>query len=67
MYNGLTLPDIRHGPLDLTHVLQKKKELPDMNAVEMAKEGFYVVESVIRHCYCQGWRLLTLCERFGVE
>ena len=34
-------------------------ELPDMNAEEMAKEGFYLVKSVIRHRYRQGWRFLT--------
>ena len=32
-------------------------ELPDMNAEEMAKEGFYLVKSVLRHRYRQGWRL----------
>ena len=39
-------------------------ELPDMNAEEMAKEGFYLVKSVLRHRYCQGW-FLTLWEGFG--
>ena len=38
-----------------------------MNAEEMAKVGFYMVKSVIRHRYRQGWRLLTLWEGFGVE
>ena len=38
-----------------------------MNAEEMAKEGFYLVKSVIRHCYRQGWRFCTLWEGFGVE
>ena len=42
-------------------------ELPDMNAEEMANEGFYLVESVIRHCYRQGCRFLTLWKGFGVE
>ena len=42
-------------------------ELPDMNAEEMAKEGFYLVKSVLRHRYRQGWRFLTLWEGFGVE
>ena len=41
--------------------------LADMNAEEMAKEGFYLVKSVIRHRYLQGWRFLTLWEGFGVE
>ena len=38
-----------------------------MNAEEMAKEGFYLVKSVIRHRYRQGWRFLALWEGFGVE
>ena len=38
--------------------------LPDMNAEEMAKEGFYLVKYVLRHRYCQGWRFLTLWEGF---
>ena len=42
-------------------------ELPDMNAEEMAKEGFYLVKLVIRHRYRQGWRFLTLREGSGVE
>ena len=42
-------------------------ELPDMDAEEMAKEGFYLVKSVIGHRHRQGWRLLTLWQGFGVE
>ena len=42
-------------------------ELPDMNAEEMAKLGFYLVKSVIRQRYRPGWRFLTLWEWFGVE
>ena len=38
-----------------------------MNAEEMVKEGFYLVKSVIRHRYRQGWRFLTLWEGLGVE
>ena len=41
--------------------------LPDVNAEEMAKEGFYLVKSVIRHRCCQGCRFLTLWEGFGIE
>ena len=41
--------------------------LRNMNAEEMAKEGFYLVKSVIGHRYRQGWRLLTLWEGFAVE
>ena len=37
-----------------------------MNAEEMAKGGFYLVKSVIRHRYRQGWHFLTFWEGFGV-
>ena len=37
-----------------------------MNAKEMAKEGFHLVKSSIRHRYRQGWRFLTLWEGFAV-
>ena len=47
--------------------MEVEGELPDMNAEEMAKEGFYLVKSVIRHRYRQGWRFLTLPEGFGVK
>ena len=33
----------------------------------MTKEGFYLVELVIRHRYRQGWRFLSLWEGFVVE
>ena len=33
----------------------------------MAKEGFYLVKSVIRHHHRNGWRFLTLWEGFGFE
>ena len=46
--------------------MEVEGELPDMNAEEMAKEGFYLVKSVIRHFYRKGWRFLTLWEGFGV-
>ena len=42
-------------------------DLPDMNAEEAAKEGFYLVNLIIRHRYRQGWRSLTLWAGFGVE
>ena len=38
-----------------------------MNAEEMAKKGFYLVKSVLRHRYCQGWRFVTLWEGSGVK
>ena len=47
--------------------MEVEGELPDMNAEEMAKEGFYLVKSVLRHRYRKGWRFLTLWEGFGVE
>ena len=46
--------------------MEVEGELPDVNAEEMAKEGFYLVKSVIGHRYCQGWCFLTLWEGFGV-
>ena len=47
--------------------MEVEGELPDMNAEEMAKKGFYLVKSVLRHRYRKGWRLPTLWEGFGVE
>ena len=47
--------------------MEVEGELPNMNADEMAKKAFYLVKSVIRHVYCQGWQFLTLWEGFGVE
>ena len=38
-----------------------------MNAEEMAKVGFYLVKSVVRHRYRQGSHSLTLWEGLGVE
>ena len=46
--------------------MEVEGELPDMNAKEMAKEGFYVVKSVL-HRNRQGWRILTIWEGFGIE
>ena len=47
--------------------MEVEGELPDMNAEEMAKEGFYLVKSVIRHRYRQGCLFLILSEGLGVE
>ena len=47
--------------------MEVEGDLPDMNAEEMAKEGFYLVKSVLRHRYRQAWRFLTLWEGFGDE
>ena len=44
--------------------MEVEGELPDMNAEEMGKEDVYLVKSVIRHRYHQGWRFLTLWEGF---
>ena len=38
--------------------MEVEGELPDMNAEVMAKEGFYLVKSVLRHRYRQGWCFL---------
>ena len=47
--------------------MEVEGELSDMNAEEMAKEGFFLVKSVILHRYRQGWCFLTLWEGPGVE
>ena len=47
--------------------MEVEGELPNMNAEEMAKEGFYLVKSVLRHRYRQGLRYFTLWEGFGVK
>ena len=47
--------------------MEVEGEPPDMNAEEMAKEGFTLVKSVIQHRYHQGWHFHTLWEGFGVE
>ena len=64
------LYDEEIGALDLQGApspVEVEGELPDMNAEEMAKEGFYLVKSVIRHRYRRGWCFLTLWEGFAVE
>ena len=47
--------------------MQVEGDLPDRNAEEMTNEGFYMVKSVLRHSYRQGWRFLTRWEGFGVK
>ena len=64
------LNDEEIAALDLQGAASPMKvggDLPDLNAEGMAKEGFYLVRSVLRHHYRQGWRFLTLWEGFGVE
>ena len=64
------LNDEEIAALDLqgaTSPMEVEGELPDMKAEEMTKEGFYLVKSVLRHRYCQGWCFLTLWEMFGME
>ena len=66
----LELNDKEIAALDLQGAaspMEVEGDLPDMNAQEMAKEGFYLVKSVLRHRYRQGWRFLTPWEGFGVE
>ena len=47
--------------------IEVEGKLADMNAEDMAKEGFNLVKSVIRRHYRQGWYFLSLWEGFGVE
>ena len=44
-----------------------EETLPDRNTEETAKEGFYLVKPVLRHCYRQGSRFLTLWEGYGMD
>ena len=63
------LNDEEIAALDLQEAaspMEIEGELLDMNAEEMAKEGFYLVKSVLRHRHRQHWRFLTLWEGFGV-
>ena len=67
---GLELNDQKIAALDLqgaARLMEVEGERADMNTREMAKEGFYMVKSMLRHSYRQGWRLLTRLEGFGVE
>ena len=64
------LNDVEIAAVDLQGAaspMEVEGDLPDMNAEEMAKEGVYLVKSVLRNRYRQGWRFLTLWEGFGVE
>ena len=47
--------------------MEVEGDLPDMDAQEMAKEGFHLVKSILHHRLRQGWRFLTLWEGFGSE
>ena len=63
------LNDEEIAPPDLqgaASTIEVEWKLPDMNAEETAKEGFYLVKSVLRDRYHQGWRFVTLLEGFGV-
>ena len=33
----------------------------------MAVDGYYVVAGIARHEYKQGWKLLTLLDRYGLS
>ena len=66
----LELNDEEIAALDLhgaASCMEVEGELPDMDAEEMAKEGFYLVTTILRHLYRRGWRFLALWEGFGVE
>ena len=49
-----------------TSPMDVQGELPNTSAEEMVKEGLYMVKSVPRHRYCQGWLFLNLCEGLRV-
>ena len=39
----------------------------EMTVEEHAKEGFFMVEKIIKHKYKQGWRFLTMWENYGID
>ena len=45
---------------------QEADLLGEMTADEMAVDGYYVVASIARHEYQQGWKLLTLRDCYGL-
>ena len=47
--------------------MEVEGELPDMNAKEMAKEGFYLVNRLSDTAIAKGGLFITLWEGFGVE
>ena len=64
------LNDDEIAPQDLQGAaspMEVERGLSDMNADEMAKEGFYLVKSVFRHRYRRGWRFFTSWKGLGVE
>ena len=46
--------------------MEVEGEFPDMNAQAVSQEGLYMVRSILRHRYRQGWRFLTLWETYGM-
>ena len=46
---------------------EEADELEEMNADEMAVDGYYVVAGIARHEYQQGWKFLTLWDGYGLS
>ena len=46
---------------------EEADDLEEMTADEMAVDGYYVVSSIARHEYKQGWKFLTLLEGYGLS
>ena len=46
---------------------EKADELEEMTADEMAVDGYYVVAGTARHEDKQGWKFLTLWDRYGLS
>ena len=45
---------------------EEADELEEMTANEMAVDRYYVVAGIARHEYKQGWKFLTLWDRYGL-
>jgi len=46
---------------------EEEEQVEEMNDDEMAEEGFYNVESILKHKFQQGWRFLVKWEGYPVE
>ena len=53
--------------LEKADSLEEADELAEMNADEMAVDGYYVVAGIARHEYKQGWNFLALWEGYGLS
>ena len=61
----LTDEEVLSGTVLTGYYQQLAETLRDTNTEDMAKEGFYLVKSVLHHCYNQSWHFVTLWKAYG--